>query len=189
MRALTSLVVGLVAGLCCLAGPTRATTIDLGVSVTAIDDAATPQGFVFGLPSGLTGLVSYTGTLSIDLTDLGRIGDLVVEPLGTTFFEALADGVFMGGDSIGGAVTADFPTSIVFSGVFDCGAGCATIESALHFVMTGSVGDIASFTTRLEVVPFIAPVSEPATLALFLLVLAALAATRRPRVRPSVRAG
>jgi hypothetical protein len=188
MRALMSLVAGLVVGLGVVVAPARATTINLGVSVPAFTDAPTPQGFVFGLPAGLTGLVSYTGTMSIDLTDLGRIGDLMVEPVGASYFEARADGVLMGGDSIGGPVTADFPTTIVFAGVFDCGAGCNTLESAVHFVMTGGVGDIASFTTILEVVPFVAPVSEPATPALVLLLLVGLAAGRTRRAA-LVRAG
>jgi len=189
MRALKSLVVGVVAACSFAAAPARATFIDFAATVTTLTTAPTTFSFMFTNPTALTGVVSFTGTLGIDLTDNGRVGDLSVAPVGGTFFEGHADSVLLGEDAIGGPITSDVPSAIVFSGVYDCGAGCSSIDALLHFLMTGGVGDVAVFTGRLDVVPFVAPVSEPATLALFLLVLAGLAASRAQRVRRLVRAG
>jgi len=190
MRALKSLVVGLVAACSFAAAPARATYIDFVATATTLTTAPITFSFLYTTPTALTGLVSFTGTLGVDLRDIiDPVGDLSIASVGGTFFEGHADSVLMGADAIGGPITSDLPSAIVFSGVYDCGAGCTSIEALLHFVMTGSAGDMAVFTGRLDVVPFVAPVGEPATLALFLLVLAGLAASRAQRVRRSVRAG
>jgi hypothetical protein len=189
MRALKSLVVGLVAACSFAAAPARATFIDFAANVTVLTTAPTTFSFLFSTPTALSGLVSFTGTLGVDLTDTGDVGDLSIASVGGTFFEGHADSVLLGADAIGGPITTDLASAIVFSGVYDCGAGCTSIDALLHFVMTAGIGDMAVLTGRLDVVPFVATVSEPATVALFLLVLAGLAGSRVPRVRRLVRAG
>jgi hypothetical protein len=130
-------------------------------------------GFTFTIPTGLSGLVSYSGTLGATLSDPTG-GPVSVSPIGGFFMQGLIHGVGVDNDSVG-PITSGFGPLTVFSGTFDCGAGCVSLSALVNFTL--SAGDFAGFAGAFEVVP--ATVPEPGTLILLVIGLVGLTFARK----------
>ena len=166
------LIAVLAAGMLVAPAPVRADFISFGTTVVSFVATDTDYSFTFGTSIGpLTGLVSFSGTLQADVLE-DRDG-VTVSPFMGSFLEGSFDlGPAFAMDSLA-TFNADFGPTLVFSGIFDCGAGCTSLEAHLHFTLSGF--DQLSFSGNITVLP----VPEPATLALLGLGLAALAVSRR----------
>jgi PEP-CTERM motif-containing protein len=141
--------------------------INFGIGVAT---GSNPVGFsfLFSTPTTLTGLVSYSGTLGVTLTDIIQDG-ISVSPVGGFILQGLINGTGVGNDTLG-TLTANLASQTVFSGMFDCGAGCNTLSVLVNFTL--SAHDSAAFSGGFTVVP--ASVPEPGTLLLLGIGLAGL---------------
>ena len=161
---------------CSLAfGPqAQADFINFGIGAT--NGTPDPQqfSFLFSLPTTLSGLVSYSGTLAGTLTDNSVPSDGVsVSPVGGFLMQGLLNGIPVDNDALG-TLTASFASQTVFSGTFDCGAACTTLSVLVNFTLTGH--DSVAFSGSFTVVPALVP--EPDTLLLLGMGLAGLLIAR-----------
>jgi hypothetical protein len=136
---------------------------------------------LFSTPTTLTGLVSYSGTLGAALTDNTPAG-MFVSPIGGFIMQGRLNGIPVGNDALG-TLTASLAPQTVFSGTFDCGAGCNTLSVLMNFILSGQ--DSVQFAGNFTVVS--ASVPEPGTLLLFGMGLAGLLFARmRPLNRTNL---
>ena len=148
------------AGSLAFAAPAHSDFINVGINTFNTTSNPATFSFLFTAPTTLSGLVSFTGTLFVNLSDVNG-GGVSVLPVGGFLMQGLLDAAPVGNDTLG-ALTADFAPAMVFSGYFDCGAGCSTLSLLINFTL--SPGDIAAFAGDFTVVR--ATVPEPGTLLL-----------------------
>lgn len=177
MRKAASALLPATLALVLMGSPVQAAPITLG---TADVDFGPPSSFFFAIAApldpGLTGLVSFTGTIDGTLADATGDGMAAyVVPPSTSLVAFSIDGTEVYTDPLGD-VTASFgPLS--FSGTYDGGVvGCTMGRIDLGFLGTGG-GDQYSFSAVFEVTPLVVP--EPATTGLVGITLAGLVLTRR----------
>jgi hypothetical protein len=137
----------------------KADFINFAAGVTTFASPLT-IAFLFSTPTALTGLVSYSGTLAGTLTD-SRADGITLSPVGGFIMQGLINGTGVDNDALG-TLTATFASQTVFSGTFDCGAGCNTLSLLLNFTLSSF--DSVLLSGSFNVVPISVP--EPGTLVL-----------------------
>ena len=138
----------------------QADFINFGLTVNNLSASPIAVSYLLTAPTTLTGLVSYSGTLGATLMDNARDG-VSVSPMGGFIMQGLLNGIPVGQDALG-TLTASLASQIVFSGTFDCGAGCNTMSVLMNFVLSSH--DNVQFSGNFTVVS--ASVPEPGTLLL-----------------------
>ncbi|MFO1399357.1 MAG: hypothetical protein U1F48_20085 [Burkholderiales bacterium] len=159
-------------------GAARADSVNLALAVINPLRAPLTVSVPITQPTGLSGLVSFTGMLGVLLLDTTANGASLA-PVGGFIMEGLINGVPVGTDSLGTLTASLLPTG-VFSGTFNCGGACNSLTLLINFVL--SPFDVTTVLANFTVneVQFVVPEPAPWQLLLLLLALGALMA-RRPR--------
>ncbi len=163
-------------------GAARADNVNVMVGVTNPFPNPFTVSITIGTPTALSGLVSFSATLSALLVDNNDNG-VSLAPIGGFILEGLINGVPVGADSLG-TVTASFLPTGVFSGTFNCGGACNTFGLLFNFLL--SPLDAATLTASFTVNAF-QQVAEPAPWLLLVQALALCALARRRAVARAAR--